>query len=78
MGRFRYSEWDGLQDPFRIGVDDAMDALADALLRSGDLDWAWQQLLRRGFTSEDGYRSLRGLDDMLREVDRKKKELLNK
>ncbi len=78
MARFRYLEWDGLQDPFRIGVDDAMDALADALLRSGDLDWAWQQLLRRGFTSEDGYRSLRGLDDMLREVERKKKELLNK
>jgi uncharacterized protein with von Willebrand factor type A (vWA) domain len=78
MGRFRYLEWDGLQDPFRIGVDDAMDALADALLRSGDLDWAWQQLLRRGFTSEDGYRSLRGLDDMLRDVERKKKELLNK
>ncbi|MGH8069898.1 MAG: VWA domain-containing protein [Candidatus Entotheonellia bacterium] len=78
MGRFRYMEWDGSQDPFRIGVDDAMDALADALLRSGDLDWAWQQLLRRGFTSDDGYRSLRGLDDMLREVERKKKELLNK
>jgi uncharacterized protein with von Willebrand factor type A (vWA) domain len=78
MGRFRYLQWDGSQDPFRIGVDDAMDALADALLRSGDLDWAWQQLLRRGFTSEDGYRSLRGLDDMLREVERKKKELLNK
>ncbi|HEX9869089.1 MAG TPA: VWA domain-containing protein [Candidatus Tectomicrobia bacterium] len=78
MARFRYLEWDGLQDPFRIGVDDAMDALSDALLRSGDLDWAWQQLLRRGFTSEDGYRSLRGLDDMLREVERKKKELLNK
>jgi uncharacterized protein with von Willebrand factor type A (vWA) domain len=78
MGRFRYMEWDGSQDPFRIGVDDAMDALADALLRSGDLDWAWQQLLRRGFTSDDGYRSLRGLDDMLREVERQKKELLNK
>jgi uncharacterized protein with von Willebrand factor type A (vWA) domain len=78
MRRFRYWQWDGSQDPFRIGVDDAMDALADALLRSGDLDWAWQQLLRRGFTSDDGYRSLRGLDDMLREVERKKKELLNK
>jgi uncharacterized protein with von Willebrand factor type A (vWA) domain len=78
MGRFRYFEWDGLQDPFRIGVDDAMDALSDALLRSGDLEWAWQQLLRRGFTSEDGYRSLRGLDDMLREVERKKKDILNK
>lgn len=78
MGRIRYSRWDGSQDPFRIGVDDAMDALADALLRSGDLEWAWQQLLRRGFTSEDGYRSVRGMDDMMREVERKKKELLNK
>lgn len=78
MARFRYLEWDGSQDPFRIGVDDAMDALADALLRSGDLEWAWQQLLRRGFTSDDGYRSLRGLDDMLREVERKKKDILNK
>jgi uncharacterized protein with von Willebrand factor type A (vWA) domain len=78
MGRFRYLQWDGSQDPFRIGVDDAMDALSDALLRSGDLEWAWQQLLRRGFTSENGYRSLRGMDDILREVERKKKELLNK
>jgi uncharacterized protein with von Willebrand factor type A (vWA) domain len=78
MARFRYLQWDGSQDPFRIGVDDAMDALADALLRSGDLDWAWQQLLRRGFTSDDGYRSLRGLDDMLHEVERKKKDILNK
>lgn len=78
MERFRYSQWDGSQDSFRIGMDDAMDALSDALLRSGDLDWAWQQLLRRGFTSDDGYRSLRGLDDMMREVERKKKELLNK
>ena len=78
MARFRYLKWDGSQDPFRIGVDDAMDALADALLRSGDLEWAWQQLLRRGFTSDDGYRSLRGLDDMLREVERKKKDILNK
>jgi uncharacterized protein with von Willebrand factor type A (vWA) domain len=78
MARARYSRWDGTQDPFRIGVDDAMDALADALLRSGDLEWAWQQLLRRGFTSEDGYRSVRGLDDIMREVERKKKELLNK
>jgi uncharacterized protein with von Willebrand factor type A (vWA) domain len=78
MGRVRYSRWDGSQDPFRIGVDDAMDALADALLRSGDLEWAWQQLLRRGFTSEDGYRSVRGLDDIMREIERKKRELLNK
>jgi uncharacterized protein with von Willebrand factor type A (vWA) domain len=78
MGRFRYLQWDGSQDPFRIGVDDAMDALSDALLRSGDLEWAWQQLLRRGFTSDNGYRSLRGMDDILREVERKKKELLNK
>jgi uncharacterized protein with von Willebrand factor type A (vWA) domain len=78
MGRFRYLQWDGSQDPFRIGVDDAMDALSDALLRSGDLEWAWQQLLRRGFTSENGYRSLRGMDDILRDVERKKKELLNK
>src|ERR687888_115390 len=78
MGRFRYLQWDGSQDPFRIGVDDAMDALSDTLLRSGDLEWAWQQLLRRGFTSENGYRSLRGMDDILRDVERKKKELLNK
>jgi uncharacterized protein with von Willebrand factor type A (vWA) domain len=78
MARARYSRWDGSQDPFRIGVDDAMDALSDALLRSGDLEWAWQQLLRRGISSEDGYRSVRGLDDIMREVERKKKELLNK
>ena len=39
---------------------------------------ALRDLMRRGFTSEDGQRSVKGMRDFLREADEKRRELLNK
>ncbi|MBI4640363.1 MAG: VWA domain-containing protein [Candidatus Tectomicrobia bacterium] len=78
MRIFRYTDWDGTQEIFSLKPDDAMDALADALLRHGNLDWAFRDLLQRGFTSEDGTRSMRGLQDLLKEVEAKKRDILDK
>ncbi|MGE5219052.1 MAG: VWA domain-containing protein, partial [Chloroflexota bacterium] len=39
---------------------------------------ALRDLTRRGFTSEDGLRSVKGMRDFLREADEKRRELLNK
>lgn len=78
MKLFRYSAWDGSQDIFNIQPDDIMDALAEGLFRHGDLNWAWRDILRKGLTSEDGMRSMSGLQDVLRQVEQKKKDILQK
>ncbi|RMF83446.1 MAG: hypothetical protein D6736_21555, partial [Nitrospinota bacterium] len=78
MRRFRYSAWDGTQDVFNVRPDDIMDALAEGLFRHGDLNWAWRDILRKGLTSEDGMRSMSGLQDIMRQVEQKKKDILQR
>ncbi|MGH2539122.1 MAG: vWA domain-containing protein [Actinomycetota bacterium] len=47
---FRYSRWDGTQDPFGPDVPaaDVLEELADEILMGGNADHALQRLLRRG------------------------------
>jgi uncharacterized protein with von Willebrand factor type A (vWA) domain len=48
--RFRYSRWDGTQDPFGpdVPATDVLDELADEILMGGGADQALQRLIRRG------------------------------
>ena len=48
--RFRYSRWDGSQDPFgpEIGAADVLEQLSDEVLMGGSADAALRRLLRRG------------------------------
>ncbi|MGZ8631449.1 MAG: hypothetical protein ACXWZF_10865 [Actinomycetota bacterium] len=48
--RFRYSRWDGTQNPFGPDVPaaDVLEELADEILMGGGADHALQRLLRRG------------------------------
>jgi uncharacterized protein with von Willebrand factor type A (vWA) domain len=48
--RFRYSRWDGTQDPLGpdVPASDVLEELADEILMGGDADQAMQRLLRRG------------------------------
>jgi uncharacterized protein with von Willebrand factor type A (vWA) domain len=48
--RFRYSRWDGTQDPFGPGVpaSEVLEELADEILMGSGADHALQRLLRRG------------------------------
>jgi len=47
---FRYSRWDGTQDPFGLDVpaSDVLEELSDEILMGGGADQALQRLLRRG------------------------------
>jgi uncharacterized protein with von Willebrand factor type A (vWA) domain len=74
----RYTQWDGTQEvPFPT-TDDLVKHLSDHLLEEEGVRRALRDLMRRGFTSEDGQRSVKGMRDFLRMADEKRRELLNK
>jgi uncharacterized protein with von Willebrand factor type A (vWA) domain len=74
----RYTEWDGTQQVLFPTTDDLIKHLSDHLLEEEGVRRALRDLMRRGFKSEDGQRSVKGMRDFLREADEKRKELLNK
>lgn len=74
----RYTEWDGSQEVLFPTTDDLIKHLSDHLLEEEGVRRALRDLMRRGFKSEDGQRSVKGIRDFLREADEKRKELLNK
>ena len=74
----RYTQWDGSQEVLFPTTDDLLKHLSDHLLEEEGVRRALRDLMRRGFTSEDGQRSVKGMRDFLREADEKRRELLNK
>ncbi|MBW8481553.1 vWA domain-containing protein [Actinomadura parmotrematis] len=74
MSRYRYGAYQDGPDPLAPPYDvrDALDAVGDAVLEGVRPDEALRDLLRRGLP---GVRDRRGLDDMLREVRRRRREL---
>src|SRR5678816_4178749 len=74
----RYTEWDGTQEILFPTTDDILNQLSDHLLEEEGVRSALRDMMRRGFTSEDGQRSVKGLRDFLRQADEKRRELLNK
>jgi uncharacterized protein with von Willebrand factor type A (vWA) domain len=74
----RYTEWDGTQEVLFPTTDDLIKHLSDHLLEEEGVRRALRDLMRRGFKSEDGLRSVKGMRDFLREADEKRRELLNK
>jgi uncharacterized protein with von Willebrand factor type A (vWA) domain len=75
--RFRYSRWDGSQDPLGpdLSASDVLDAMSEDLLSGQGADRALSRLLRQGlrgrFTGMDALRA------RLREVRRRERERLN-
>ena len=59
--RFRYSRWDGSQDPFGpdVAAGDLLDAMSDELLSGDGAEFALRRLLRRGMRG-----SFTGLDSL--------------
>jgi uncharacterized protein with von Willebrand factor type A (vWA) domain len=78
MRTHRYTEWDGTQQILFPTANDLLNQLSDHLLEEEGVRRALRDLMRRGFTSEDGQRSVKGLRDFLRQADEKRRELLNK
>jgi uncharacterized protein with von Willebrand factor type A (vWA) domain len=78
MRTHRYTQWDGTQQILFPTADDLLKHLSDNLLEEEGVRRALRDLMRRGYRSEDGSRSVKGMRDFLREADQKRKELLNK
>jgi uncharacterized protein with von Willebrand factor type A (vWA) domain len=74
----RYTEWDGTQQVLLPTTDDLLKHLSDNLLEEEGVRRALRDLMRRGLTSEDGQRSVKGMRDLLRQAEQRRRELLNK
>ena len=74
----RYTQWDGTQQIRFPTSEDLLKHLSDNFLEEEGVRRALRELMRRGLASDDGQRSVKGLRDILREAEEKKKELLEK
>src|SRR5688500_5020551 len=61
MRAFKYSSWDGTQDPW-ADPDDVLEGLTEDLLEFGDLGQALRRMLQRGFSLEG--RRITGLQSL--------------
>ncbi len=75
MMRYRYTMWDGSQNPFRPSPEDVLDGLTDHLLQEGDLNKALRHLMQRGMMNRQG-QIMPGMQDILKQVRQAKEELL--
>lgn len=75
--RFRYSRWDGTQDPFGpdVSAGDLMEAMSDDLLSGAGPEAAMHRLMRRGVSGRFG--GLDALRARLRQAARREREQLN-
>lgn len=74
----RYTQWDGTQQIRFPTSEDLLKHLSDNFLEEEGVRRALRDLMRRGISSDDGSRSVKGLRDFLREAEDRKKELLDK
>jgi uncharacterized protein with von Willebrand factor type A (vWA) domain len=71
VARFRYSRWDGTQDPFGPDVPaaDVLEELSDDILMGDDAQHALRRLMRRGMRGRFG-----GLDALRRRLQQRREE----
>lgn len=77
MTQFRYTRWDGTQQPFAPDADELLDALAESLFEHGDLERALRDLFRSGLSGRHGQR-MPGLRDLLERLRRERQERLGR
>ncbi|MGC4189892.1 MAG: VWA domain-containing protein [Thermomicrobiales bacterium] len=71
-----YTQWDGTGE-LPLAPDDLMDALAEDLLRHGDIDLALQRAFRWGFQGRDGLHA-DGLRDLIKRLQQQRQEMLDR
>ncbi len=73
---YRYSQWDGSQEPFEADADALLDALAEDVIDHGDIRRALRDLIRRGASGDDT--RLPGLDDLLERLRSRRNQTLDR
>jgi len=74
----RYTHWDGTQEVLFPTPEDLLKHLSDSLLEEEGVKLSLRELMRRGFVSEDGLRSVKGMREFLKEAADKRREMLEK
>lgn len=69
MRRFLYSAWDGDDETDILPAHGVLDAMMQELLKYGDMEWALQELLRRGYISPDGAWSMQGVGEFMQQLE---------
>jgi uncharacterized protein with von Willebrand factor type A (vWA) domain len=77
MVQFRYSKWDGTQEPLAPDSDGLLSQLSEGLFEHGDLERALRDLLRRGPRMQTGMRSP-GLQDLMERLRQRRNEQLKR
>jgi uncharacterized protein with von Willebrand factor type A (vWA) domain len=74
---FRYGPWDGGPDPLAAPLDvaSALDEMGESILDGRSAREALDSLMRRGMPARDGERPSRGLDEMRRMLEKRRREL---
>ena len=73
---YRYSQWDGSQEPFEADADALLDALAEDVIDHGDIRRALRDLIRHGTQGDDA--RLPGLDDLLERLRSRRNRTLDR
>ena len=73
---YRYSQWDGSQEPFEADADALLDALAEDVIDHGDIRRALRDLIRRGADGDDT--RLPGLNDLLERLRSRRGQTLDR
>ena len=77
MKRIIYSKWDGTQQVYDLDEQELLDSLSDYFIQTGDINWALNALMQRGFNLASGER-IPGIDDLIQQIQNMKRELMEK
>lgn len=77
MVQFRYSKWDGSQEPFAADESDLLSELSEGLFEHGDLARALRELLRRGPRNQNSQRSP-GLQNLMEKLRQQRNQQLQR
>ena len=74
---YRYSHWDGTNEPFEIHPDEVMDELSNDLFNDNSVMWAFQRLMNRGMRGQRGQRT-EGIRDFLERLKNQRQQQLDR
>ena len=79
MRSYRYSSWDGTQDPFALNAEDLMNEMADELTAHGNISQALRNLMQRGMQGQmgSGFEGLREMIERLKQQSHERLERYN-
>jgi uncharacterized protein with von Willebrand factor type A (vWA) domain len=74
---FRFSQWDGTQEPFAPDADALIEELSEDVIEHGDLRRALRDLLQRGMRNNDGT-NVPGLRDLIDRLGQRRQQMLQR